>query len=86
MSPSPPSVQSGQEIIDRVRALAPGFRKRAEAAEEARRIPNESAQELLGAGIARILVPPATGSVSTSGSRWRARSARPMPRTVGARA
>jgi alkylation response protein AidB-like acyl-CoA dehydrogenase len=70
MSPSPPSVQSGQEIIDRVRALAPGFRKRAEAAEEARRIPNESAQEMLAAGIARILVPPRFGGYGLSLDTW----------------
>ena len=70
MSPSPPSVQSGQEIIDRVRALAPGFRKRAEAAEEARRIPNESAQELLAAGIARILVPPRFGGYGLGLDIW----------------
>ena len=70
MSPSPPSVQSGQEIIDRVRALAPGFRKRAEAAEEARRIPNESARELLAAGIARILVPPRFGGYGLGLDIW----------------
>ena len=70
MSPSPPSVQSGQEIIDRVRALAPGFRKRAEAAEEARRIPDESAQELLAAGIARILVPPRFGGYGLGLDIW----------------
>ena len=70
MSPSPPSAQPGQEIIDRVRALAPGFRKRAEAAEEARRIPNESAQELLAAGIARILVPPRFGGYGLGLDTW----------------
>ena len=53
-----------------VRALAPGFRKRAEAAEEARRIPNELAQELLAAGIARILVPPRFGGYGLGLDIW----------------
>ena len=50
-----------EQIIERIRRLAPGFQKRAEAAEETRRIPAESAQELLDAGIARILIPPQFG-------------------------
>ena len=42
-----------QEIIDRIRAIVPSFRNRAEATEEARRIPEQSVQELLDAGVAR---------------------------------
>jgi 3-hydroxy-9,10-secoandrosta-1,3,5(10)-triene-9,17-dione monooxygenase len=70
MSPSPPPVQTRDEIIDRIRALAPGFRKRAEAAEEARRIPDESVVELLDAGIARILVPRRFGGYGLGLDTW----------------
>ena len=59
MQHSPPSAQSPtkQEIVDRFRAIAPRFAGRAEAAERARKIPSESVQEMLAAGLARILVP-----------------------------
>jgi 3-hydroxy-9,10-secoandrosta-1,3,5(10)-triene-9,17-dione monooxygenase len=56
-SPAPVQTATKPEILDRIRALAPRFRERAGAAEEARQLPSESVQELLGAGIARILVP-----------------------------
>jgi 3-hydroxy-9,10-secoandrosta-1,3,5(10)-triene-9,17-dione monooxygenase len=46
-----------QEIVDRFRAMAPRFAGRAEAAEKTRKIPSESVQEMLAAGLARILVP-----------------------------
>jgi hypothetical protein len=78
-----------QQILERVRALIPNFRKRAEAAEQARRLPRESAQEMLDAGLARILMPAGmavTNSVSIPGTRWCARSAKPMPHMAGARA
>jgi len=45
------------EIVGRIRALAPNFAKRADAAEKGRRMPMESAREMLDAGIARILMP-----------------------------
>jgi 3-hydroxy-9,10-secoandrosta-1,3,5(10)-triene-9,17-dione monooxygenase len=59
MQHSPPSAQSTtkQEIVDRFRAIAPRFAGRAEAAERARKIPSESVQEMLVAGLARILIP-----------------------------
>ena len=52
-------VPSGPEIIERVRALAPKFAGRAEAAEKGRRMPPELVREMLDAGIARILMPQA---------------------------
>jgi 3-hydroxy-9,10-secoandrosta-1,3,5(10)-triene-9,17-dione monooxygenase len=63
-------MQSRQEIIERVRALAPRFRKRAEAAEDARRLPDESVADMLGAGIARILTPPRFGGYGLGLDTW----------------
>ena len=67
-TPSPTTAK--QEILDRVRALAPRFGGRAEAAEEARRMPDESVQELLDAGIARILIPPRFGGYGLGVDTW----------------
>jgi 3-hydroxy-9,10-secoandrosta-1,3,5(10)-triene-9,17-dione monooxygenase len=44
-------------FADRVAALCPGFRERAEEAEDARRLPSQSVVELLEAGTARLLAP-----------------------------
>jgi 3-hydroxy-9,10-secoandrosta-1,3,5(10)-triene-9,17-dione monooxygenase len=54
-------VVTTEEVVARARALAPGFRERAAAAEEARTLPSESVAEILEAGFARILVPPRFG-------------------------
>lgn len=59
-----------QQILDRVRPLIPNFAKRAEAAEQARRLPIESIQELLEAGIARILMPPHFGGYGLGFDTW----------------
>ena len=59
-----------QEILDRIRALSPRIGGRAEAAEEARRMPGESVQELLDAGIARILIPPRFGGYGLGVDTW----------------
>ena len=61
MSPFPTPTATKQEIMDRVSAMAPRFAERAAAAEEARRIPEESVKEMLDAGFARILVPKSVG-------------------------
>ena len=58
------------EILDRVRALIPKFAARAEAAEEARRIPAESVRELLDVGIARVLIPPRFGGYGLGLDTW----------------
>jgi 3-hydroxy-9,10-secoandrosta-1,3,5(10)-triene-9,17-dione monooxygenase len=57
-------------LIDRVRALAPKFSARAEAAEQARRMPAESVREMLDAGIARILIPPRFGGYGLDFDTW----------------
>jgi alkylation response protein AidB-like acyl-CoA dehydrogenase len=59
-----------QQIIDRVQRLIPGIRKRAEATEEARRIPPESIQELIDAGIVRILIPSRFGGYGLGIDTW----------------
>jgi 3-hydroxy-9,10-secoandrosta-1,3,5(10)-triene-9,17-dione monooxygenase len=61
---------SNAAVLDRARALAPTFAARAEAAEEARRIPPESAAEMLGAGLARILLPARIGGYGLGFDTW----------------
>src|ERR1700722_18022710 len=68
-SPAPASATK-QEMIDRARALAPKFAQRAEAAEEARRIPQESVQEMLDAGFARTLLPRRIGGYGLGFDTW----------------
>ena len=65
--PNPPTKHG---LIERVRALAPKFAARAEAAEQARRLPAESVREMLDAGIARILVPPRFGGYGLDFDTW----------------
>jgi 3-hydroxy-9,10-secoandrosta-1,3,5(10)-triene-9,17-dione monooxygenase len=59
-----------QEIVERIRSLAPNFAKRAEAAEKGRRMPMESAREMLDAGIARILMPERFGGYDLDFETW----------------
>ena len=68
-APSSQSVTK-QQVIDRVRALLPNFAKRAASAEQGRRLPPESARELLDAGIARILMPPRFGGYGLGFDTW----------------
>jgi alkylation response protein AidB-like acyl-CoA dehydrogenase len=72
MQDATPSAQTvtKQQILDRVRPLIPNFAKRAEAAEQARRLPIESVRELLDAGIARILMPPRFGGYGLGFDTW----------------
>jgi 3-hydroxy-9,10-secoandrosta-1,3,5(10)-triene-9,17-dione monooxygenase len=69
-SPSPALRVTGQEMIDRARALAPRFAERAVAAEEARRIPPQSVQDMLDAGFARILLPQRIGGYGLGFDTW----------------
>ncbi|MFT7597638.1 MAG: 3-hydroxy-9,10-secoandrosta-1,3,5(10)-triene-9,17-dione monooxygenase [Acidimicrobiales bacterium] len=48
-------------LVDRARALAPGIAARAERAEELRNIPDDSMQELVDAGLFRMLQPRRVG-------------------------
>jgi 3-hydroxy-9,10-secoandrosta-1,3,5(10)-triene-9,17-dione monooxygenase len=59
-----------QQVIDRARALAPGFAKRAAAAEDLRRMPPESVREMLDAGLCRILMPPRFGGYGLDFDTW----------------
>jgi alkylation response protein AidB-like acyl-CoA dehydrogenase len=68
-SPVPESM-SKAVVLERARALAPVFAARAEAAEEARRIPPESAADMLGAGLARILLPARIGGYGLGFDTW----------------
>src|SRR5262245_62503616 len=59
-----------QDVLDRVRALAPRFGERAAAAEEARRISEQSAHDMLAAGLARILMPRRFGGYELDFETW----------------
>ena len=48
---------TGTELLDRVSALAPRFRERVPVTEAARNVPPESIDELVAAGVARLMVP-----------------------------
>jgi 3-hydroxy-9,10-secoandrosta-1,3,5(10)-triene-9,17-dione monooxygenase len=61
---------SKAEMIERARQLAPVFRDRAASAEAARRIPEESARELVAAGVARMLVPRRLGGSELGLDAW----------------
>jgi 3-hydroxy-9,10-secoandrosta-1,3,5(10)-triene-9,17-dione monooxygenase len=67
---TPAQRSTRQELVARAQALAPRFAARAEAAEEARQIPRESAQEMLDAGFARILTPPRFGGYGLDFETW----------------
>ena len=53
---APPSLNHG-EAVERARALIPMLRERAQRAEDERRVPPESVEAIVGAGLARILRP-----------------------------
>jgi len=61
---------TSKSVLARVRALAPLFRERAAAAEEARTLPRESVDALLDAGITRILIPPLFGGYGLGLDTW----------------
>ncbi len=67
---SPTPSVSKQEIVERARAIAPRFAKRAEAAEEVRRIAPESVNDMLEAGFARILLPLRIGGYGLGFDTW----------------
>jgi 3-hydroxy-9,10-secoandrosta-1,3,5(10)-triene-9,17-dione monooxygenase len=57
-------------MVERARALAATFAARADAAEQARRMPAESARDMLDAGLARILMPPRFGGYGLDFEAW----------------
>jgi alkylation response protein AidB-like acyl-CoA dehydrogenase len=68
--PSPAQSATKQDILERTRAMAPRFAERAAAAEQARRIPQESVEEMLAAGFARILIPTEAGGYGLGFDTW----------------
>ena len=70
MLASPPPSATRQEIMDRVHAMASRFAARSAAAEEARRIPQESVNDMLEAGLARILIPKEAGGYGLGFDTW----------------
>lgn len=70
MRAPPQTSATKQEIMDRVGAMAPRFAERAAAAEEARRIPQESVDDMLEAGFARILIPKEAGGYGLRFDTW----------------
>ena len=69
-SAAPASSVSKEEIVERAKAMAPRFAKRAEAAEEARHIAPESAKDMLDAGFARVLLPREVGGYGLGFDTW----------------
>jgi 3-hydroxy-9,10-secoandrosta-1,3,5(10)-triene-9,17-dione monooxygenase len=67
---APAQISWKQDLIARARALAPKFAARAEAAEQARRIPRESVEDMLEAGFARILMPLRFGGYELDFETW----------------
>jgi 3-hydroxy-9,10-secoandrosta-1,3,5(10)-triene-9,17-dione monooxygenase len=67
---APPKSATKRDMAERARALAAVFAKRAEAAEEARRIPGDSAREMLDAGFGRILLPARIGGYGLGFDTW----------------
>lgn len=61
---------SHDELVARARELAPGIRKSAAAAEEARTISRDSVAAMLGMGIARVLIPPRFGGYGLGFATW----------------
>jgi 3-hydroxy-9,10-secoandrosta-1,3,5(10)-triene-9,17-dione monooxygenase len=61
---------SPSELLGRVRRLTGGFRERALVTEERRQVPSESIDELLAAGLARLLVPGEHGGADLPLDVW----------------
>jgi 3-hydroxy-9,10-secoandrosta-1,3,5(10)-triene-9,17-dione monooxygenase len=65
-----PAPDTAREVVERARTLAPKFAGRAAAAEEARRLPAQSFQDMLDAGLARILMPKRFGGYDLDFDTW----------------
>ena len=61
---------SKQGVVDRARTIAARFAARAEAAEEARRLPAQSVKDMLDAGLTRILLPTRIGGCGLGFDAW----------------
>ena len=65
-----PSAPTRNDIVERAGALALTFAGRADAAEQARRLPAKSARALLDLGLARILMPARFGGYELDFKTW----------------
>jgi alkylation response protein AidB-like acyl-CoA dehydrogenase len=65
--PRPPTKE---DIVERVRGIAPAFAARADATEQGRRIPAESVRDMLDLGLARILMPARFGGYDLDFDTW----------------
>jgi 3-hydroxy-9,10-secoandrosta-1,3,5(10)-triene-9,17-dione monooxygenase len=65
-----PSAPTKEDIVERVRGVAPAFAARADATEEGRRIPPESVRDMLDLGLARILMPARFGGYDLDFDTW----------------
>ena len=65
-----PPAPTGKDIVERAAALASTFSARADAAEQARRLPAESARDMLDLGLARILMPARFGGYEFDFKTW----------------
>ena len=65
-----PAPDTAREVVERARALASKFAERAAAAEEARQLPALSFQDMLDAGLARILMPKRFGGYDLDFDTW----------------
>jgi 3-hydroxy-9,10-secoandrosta-1,3,5(10)-triene-9,17-dione monooxygenase len=61
---------AGAEVLARVREIVPAIAERAAAAETAARLPVESVEELIAAGITRILIPERHGGYELGLESW----------------
>jgi 3-hydroxy-9,10-secoandrosta-1,3,5(10)-triene-9,17-dione monooxygenase len=68
--PGPTQRATRQDILARLPELSARFAERAAAAEQARRISSESAQDMLDAGFARILIPERIGGYGLGFEEW----------------
>jgi 3-hydroxy-9,10-secoandrosta-1,3,5(10)-triene-9,17-dione monooxygenase len=70
MLDTPAASVDRSELVARARALGPRIRARADAAEEARRLPDQSIAEMLEAGLARTLTPRRFGGYGLDLETW----------------
>lgn len=68
--PKPAPADTLDELLDDVRSLLPAIRARAETSERERSIPQESAQEFLDIGLARVLMPKRYGGAEFGLQAW----------------
>src|SRR5919197_1637122 len=74
------------DVLDRAEALVPRLRERAGQAEELRRLPDETAEEFLAAGLFRVLQPVRYGGYELDYGRTQVELCRELGRACGSTA